>query len=183
MTTRWRIPPRQLVGIFADPNLRRGDADLGEHFDGESERLAAIARPVEQEYLAQLATDGVDRVEGGHGLLEDHPDLASADATHRLDREGGDIFSLEQDLAAADAAHGLRQQAHDRQRGHALAAARFPHHAEGAASPHLQAHAVDRGQGSGVRVERGDQVADVEDDVGRGGRGGRGAHCESQRAN
>jgi hypothetical protein len=89
---------------------------------------------VQQEDLAQLPADGVHRIQRGHRLLEDHADAGAADALHLLRRQGREVEPVEQHLAALDAAHRLRQQAHDGEGGHALAAAGFADDAEGAAA-------------------------------------------------
>ena len=47
--------------------------------------------------------DGVDRIERGHRLLEDHRDLVAADLLHLLLGRVEQVPALEADLAADDA--------------------------------------------------------------------------------
>src|SRR5215468_7355954 len=77
------------------------------------------------ETLGELTANRQHRVQGGHGLLEDHGDLPASHAAHLLLGERQQIASLEEDLPPDDAPGGLRDQAHDAERAHALAAARL----------------------------------------------------------
>ena len=82
--------------------------------------------------------------------------IAAADKLQQVD-------AVEQDLAAGDAPRRLRHEAHDRQRGHALAAARFADDAERASGLEREADAVDRGElAAAVDGEQGAQVAHFE---------------------
>lgn len=136
----------KLMGVFSDPDFRRGDADLAEHINRHLERLLSVGGDMQKKNLAQLSADRLDRIEGGHRLLEDHADAAAADATHFLWWKRREIPAVKQDLAAPNLAHRLWQQPHDRQRGHTLAAARFADDAKRAAPADRKADAVDRGE-------------------------------------
>src|SRR5262249_37648989 len=57
----------------------------------------------------------------------------------------------------------LWQQAHHRQRRHALAAARFAYQAQDLATPKVKAHAVDRLHHTAAQEEIGMEVADFQD--------------------
>ena len=63
------------------------------------------------------------------------------------------VLALEQHLAAGDAPGRLRHQAHDRERGDALAAARFADDAERAAALEREVDAVDRAHLAALRGE------------------------------
>src|SRR4029453_11662873 len=63
-------------------------------------------------------------------LLEDHRDVVAADALHLGLAELQQVAALEADGAADDAAWRVGDQAKNRQRRHALATARFAHHAQ-----------------------------------------------------
>jgi hypothetical protein len=60
-------------------------------------RLAA--RAVQRQDLADLLLDRMQRVERGHGLLEDHGDLVAAHAAQPALVGGEHVLALEQDLA------------------------------------------------------------------------------------
>ena len=103
--------------------------------------MASLARQalVQRDRLADLLADGEQRIERGHRLLEDHRDLVAADAPpSRGSLELEQVPALEADGAADDAAGRVGDQAQDRQRRHALAAAGFAHDAQrlAAAAPH-----------------------------------------------
>src|SRR5207247_6452162 len=71
------------------------------------------------------------------------------------------IFALEQHLAARDAPRRLRHQAHDRERGDALAAARLADEAERAPALEAKVDAVDCAHLTLLAMERGAQPASV----------------------
>ena len=99
------------------------------------------------EVLTDLETDGVDRVEGGHGVLKDHRQVPPPEGAHLLAVAGelvdADIplVAMVGDGAALDTGE-LGQKLHDGGGGDALAAAGLPHHAEGAALIELEGDAV-----------------------------------------
>src|SRR5438067_8959997 len=101
------------------------------------------------------------RIERGHRLLEDHRELVAAEASQARGRKLQEIFALEQHLAAGDAAGRLRHEAHDRERGDALAAARLADDAERAAALEAKVDAVDRAHLTLLTVERGAQPANL----------------------
>ena len=78
--------------------------------------------------LHQLVADGVDRVEAGHGVLEDHGDILAPDVSHLLLVEGEQILAVEGDAAAHDFA-GFLQQADDGIGFHGLTGTGFAHDA------------------------------------------------------
>ena len=173
----------KLVRIFADADLRRRDADLLEHLDGTLECGARRDLLVQQEGLGQLLADPVHRVQGRHGLLEDHADLARAHLVDRLLRHGHQVLAAEQDPARRDVSHGARQQPQYRQRGDALAAARLADDAERMARADLEAHAVHGPHEAGFGVELDGKVLHVQQDLAAGtgaiGRG-TGHRCRSR---
>jgi hypothetical protein len=72
------------VRVVLDALLWVGDAHHVEKLDRALKRLLLGVATVEAEPLPQLATNGVDRVKRGHGVLEDHRDVVSADVLHLL---------------------------------------------------------------------------------------------------
>ena len=72
------------------------------------------------------------------------------------------IGAVEADRAGCDPARGRGNQTHDRQRGDALAAARFADEPERASGLEREAHAVDRGELAGLDGERRPEAFDLE---------------------
>src|SRR5207237_4388061 len=102
-----------------------------------------------------------------HRVLEDHRDDVAADIADLALRQAHDVAAapvvVQEDLAADDAPGRARHKPHDRERGHALAAARLADDAERLAAVEVEREAVDRPNYPGARVEVGPQVADLED--------------------
>ncbi|MNZ76415.1 hypothetical protein D3C78_949180 [compost metagenome] len=116
------------VQQFKDPRLRR----------------FACQAFVHQQGFADLFFDAVQRVQGRHGLLEDHRNAIAA----QLSQLAG--IGTHQFLAAiADAAGcpgiGLRQQLQDRVGRHRLARARFAHQRQAFAGADVQAQIAHHG--------------------------------------
>ena len=103
-------------------------------------RLPAHAA-MQDERLGDLRADPVQRVQRGHRLLKDHRDPVAAQAPHRLFGEAHEFAPLEPDRAADPRALG--REAHQRQRRHRLAGARFADHAEALALVEAEGRAVD----------------------------------------
>ena len=72
----------QLMRIAAEPALRVGNADLSEHLDRACARGGAGKPAVQEQNLANLLIDGVQRIERGHRLLENDGDVVAAHAAH-----------------------------------------------------------------------------------------------------
>ena len=94
-----------------------------ERLDRPVPGLLALDLLVELDLLGDLVADAEHRVQARQRLLEDHRDVVAADLPHLVDRHRQDLAAVEPDLAAGDDL-GRRdvEQAHDRQRGDALAA-------------------------------------------------------------
>src|SRR5690606_15836551 len=152
---------RQLVGILVDPPFGRRDAHRAQHLDGLGARRGLVELLVQAQRLADLVADGIDRVQRGHRLLEDHRDLVAADAPQRRFVARGEVRAAQADRAALDAA-GRRHQPHDRQGGHALAAAGFAYQAQRLAGHQRKADLVEHRGAAAARVERHGQALDLE---------------------
>jgi hypothetical protein len=127
--------------------------------------LADLA--VQQQRLADLVADRVQRRERGHRLLEDHRDPAAAQGPdgfalgierRDVDRRRVRRRIVEQDRSAADAGD-LRQDAQDRLRGHRLAGAGFADEGDRLAFRHVERQPVDGAEGADVGFEIDRQVA------------------------
>ena len=115
----------ELMRILLEPARRIGNADQAEQFDGARARLVRVHAEMDGERLGDLQSDGQDRIERGHRLLEDHRDFAASELAHLLFRERQQIAAVEHHAAFGDAAGQSRQQPHDRQRRYRLAGAGF----------------------------------------------------------
>jgi hypothetical protein len=165
----------ELVRVLVHAALGLGDLHHAQHFHGALHRIGAAGLLVQLHRLGDLPAHGEHRVQRGHRLLEDHGDAVAANLAHLA------LAQLHQVGAAQP--HGARvtprrrgHQPQDRQRGHALAAARFADHAQRAAGAHRVGNPVDRTHHAGQRVEVGAQVVDFEQRLagGEGGVGHRG---------
>ena len=149
--------------------LRLGDADAPQHLDGLAPWPRAARSPWCRAIgLGDLLADREERVQRGHRLLEDHRDVVAADRLHLGSVSAEQVAAVEADRAADDAARRVGDQAQDRQRGHALAAAGFADDAQRLAGAQREGHAVDgRAPAPTGREEIGLQVLDLEHGRGR----------------
>ena len=72
----------ELMRIALEPALRIGNADLGQHLDGARARRGAGQAAMQQQNLADLLLDRVQRIERGHRLLEHDGDVVAAHLPH-----------------------------------------------------------------------------------------------------
>ncbi len=164
-------PAGELVGIVTQPALGPRDADHPEQLRGTHAGVCDADLLVRPDRLDHLLLDPEDGVEAGHRVLEDHRDVAAADLPHVALRQRREIEPVEHDGSALDPAGRLRQQPHDREVRHALAAARLADEPEPLAGLHLERHAVDGVDRSLVRAEPDDEVIDREEGHQRFNRG------------
>ena len=113
----------------------------------------------------QLVADGGDRVERGHGLLEDHGDLAAPYGPHlrAVALVAGEVLSVEDHLAPADEAGRALQELHHGQLAGGLAAARLAHDADDLVLEQLVGEAVHGVDDAYGRAELHPQVAYIEE--------------------
>ena len=152
------------MGIAAVAPLGLGDAHLFEDFDAQPPGLGPVHAPVQPKRLRHLPAHRDHRVQAGHRLLEDHRYAVAPDASQLPVGHPDQVPAAEHRRAGLHPAV-LRQKPHDAQRGHALAAAGFPHQAHGDAAGDVDIHAVDgdRPVLPSVRSEGRDQVSDFKD--------------------
>ncbi len=112
------------------------------------------------QHLADLPADGEDGVQRGHRLLEDERDLPTAYAPQLRGGRPQQVDALEERLAG-DGGRG-RQQAQDRHRADALAAARLADEPEHLPGRQRERDPVDGVRGAAVGVEPHGEIADVE---------------------
>ena len=125
--------------------------------------------------LGKLVADAEHRVQGGHRVLEDEPDLGTAHVAKPCRVEREQVLAVEQRLARDDLGRRHGEQLEQREHGHALARSALAHHAQQLALVQVEADAVDRvhhatARGSEARAH----VSHLEH--GRAGR--RATHCE-----
>src|ERR1700754_2818089 len=92
--------------------------------DGALARLAPQTAAMAQNDLHDLVADGEARIERGHRLLEDHGEPVAPEITQGVVGDIEKVEAVEAD-SAGDLGRTLRQEAHDGERGDALAAAGF----------------------------------------------------------
>jgi hypothetical protein len=122
---------------------------------------------VEEKDFAELVTDAVDGVEGGHGLLENHADITAPDGAELIVRKGGEFLPVEVDAAGEDAAGGLGEQTVDGESSHGFAATGFAYQAEGLTGLDGEGDAVNGGEKPLVRLKGGGEVLDGKEGHGK----------------
>ena len=152
----------KLMRIFQRPPLRFGDPDQAQHVDRLLPGLPGGDLPVQPDHFGDLVADPHHRVERGHRLLEDHRDAIAADLPHLGLVELEQIGAFEHHGAADDPARRIGHQPHDRQRGHALAAAGFADDRERLAAANHERNVVDRLEQPRIGEEHRVQVLHVE---------------------
>jgi hypothetical protein len=166
--TRWRMPPESLCGYSSMRRSGRGNVHAPQQFDrtlARRSRRDAAAMP--QDGLDDLIADGEARIERGHRFLENHRQTVAAEVAQSLVGHLQKIEAVETDRAG-NLGGVFRQQAHDRERGHALAAAGFADQPKRRALGDAEIDAIDRmGSATVVAVKNDPQVPDVDQrDVG-----------------
>ena len=138
-------PAGEFVRVCVDPPGSVGDADRVEHLDRQLAGLPVVDVAVGADRLDDLPADPVDGVEGGHRVLEDHPDPLAAELAKlglaRLDQVGPAQRDRPLDPRVRRAG-----QADDRLGGDALARARLADDRQHLAGGEVEGDAVDRAQ-------------------------------------
>ena len=148
----------ELVRVAVEALGGRRDAHLVEGMDGFLTRGGAGESAMALEHLEEVLAHRFDRVERGHGVLEDHGDLGAAHAAALLGAHGKHVLAGKLELVGLDLGV-LGQKAHDRLHGDALARAGLTHDGEELAVEDREVHASHGLDEAAVRVERGAQVA------------------------
>src|SRR5882762_955895 len=137
----------ELERVGAELRLRLGEADLVQKLDRAQPRLRRGQSAVLPQRLRDLESHREHRVERAHRLLEDHRDLGASQRLQIAVR--GLQETASQIVDAARSVHrGVLawQQAHDGERRHRLAAARFSDQRDGAALGDVEADALEGAQ-------------------------------------
>ena len=147
--------------VLVDAALGLGDADAPQPVDGLGARRVAAQLGVRLDRLDDLVADAHHRVQAGRRLLEDHADAPAAHGAHLRLGQAEHVGLIQMHAAAGDGAV-LGQQAHQRQRRHALAAAGLADQREGLAALDRQAQAVDGAHDAGIGVELDLEMIDLD---------------------
>ena len=148
----------KLVGVFVYPLPRLGNANQLQQLNGPVPGGLFVQALVELQGLRNLVSNGKYRVQGGHGLLENHGDPVAPELPHFLFGQGQKVLAVKDDAAALVPAGGRVHQTHDRQAGDAFAAAGFTHNAQCLSLVQGKGDAVHRLGNTGIGVEIGFQV-------------------------
>ena len=146
----------ELVRIFAGALARFGDADFVHGLDGPLPGRAAAELLVQPQSLGDLFADGVDRVERGQRVLEDHRRVLAADGAHFALREARQLAAAQGDGIGLDRRF-RRRQAQQGQGDAGLAAAALADHGQGAALVQRErgvVHGVERLAAQAKRTDR-----------------------------
>lgn len=139
------------MGVIAKAALGRGEGYLVHGFENSLAEVAAGELGVVRlDGFGDLSSDGHDGVEGGHGFLEDHGDVAAAVTAHSGFGEGEQGLAVEGD-GAGDAHVGGDaggEEAEDGEGGGGFSGARFADQAEGLAGVDLEGDGVDGALGA-----------------------------------
>ncbi len=141
--------------VLLQPALGFGDADAFQKLQSAGGGLRLRQVLVQHEAVGQLALDGEDRVQRGHRLLKDHPDLVAAHFAHHGGGGGGDvklgaIRPAEAKRARGDGAAAEFHQSHEGEGGHGLPRPAFTDDADGFAWRDGEGHVLDPDDGAAV---------------------------------
>ena len=134
-----------------------------QHLDRAPLRLLLRVVAVGAQALGELPADGVDGVERGRRLLEDHRRAGSAQRAALLGLEREHVGAGQHDGAPRH--RRLRQQPEDRARRHGLAAARLADDREHLAGAHVERDVAHGEHVAAVGREGDVEVADLHGDV------------------
>ena len=101
----------QLVREGAKPGFGLRDLHQPQELEGARARLLPAQAAMDEQHLADLALDRVQRVERGHRLLEDHADAAAADGAQEAVVAADQLLAVEADAARTGATPGDRAAA------------------------------------------------------------------------
>ena len=153
-------PAAQVVGVLPDAALRLGDTHQAQIFDRLFLRVGPVHAEVMLHRLGELQPDGQDGVQGSHGFLEDHADLAAPDISDLEVIEPYQILTLKAYRSPDDAAGRIRYEAENRERADGLPAARLADYRHRLAFLHVVGDAVDRLDDTGGGEKMRSQVFD-----------------------
>ncbi|OPZ42181.1 MAG: hypothetical protein BWY94_02198 [Actinobacteria bacterium ADurb.BinA094] len=138
---------RELMRVVLDAFCGFGDAHLLQHVDGTRDGRIVREAHVDLDALGHEAFDREYRVQAGHGVLEDHRDVAAAHLADLALLQGEEVAALELDAPAHGGVGRHARQTQDRRRRHALAAPGLADEPDQLARRDREAHLVDGAHG------------------------------------
>jgi len=105
------------------------------------------------------------RIQSRQRFLKDHANSRSTQLAHGSLWQGQEVLPVEENATAADACDGARQQAHNDQRGYALAASRLAHQPQYLATPDGEGNALHHVRRPLVRVKRYTEIIDAKQNI------------------
>ncbi len=150
----------EVVGIPGELVRSVGNANQGQQLHGPL--AGRLGRQVKMNFqgLCELATDGQDRIEGRHGLLEDHGNVPPAYTPHSLFIQRQQVALPKADLTANNAPGWSGNQPHNAEGTDRLPTPRLANQRHGFAGAHVIAHPIDGADGPCCGEEIGFEVSD-----------------------
>ena len=161
---------RELMWILIDALLGLGNANKVQKLGGALERLLLGVTTVQTKTLAHLLADLIDRVQGGHRILEDHRDIVTANVLHLFLSHFEDRTTAIANVAALDLSRRHRDKTHDGHGGHGLTGAGLTDDAKGFAAIERVGHTVDSANDAILGMEIHLKVIDLEQMLALGNR-------------
>ena len=152
----------ELMGIGVHALFSVRYAYQGKLFQRAVARLFFAGSLMNDEGFRHLLPDGQVRIEGGHGILEDHGDALAADGTEFLFRTMKQVRAVQHGGTAFNAARRHRDEPHHGVAGDGFSGPGFPHDAERFPRRHVKGHVSHRPDDAGPGVEGGAEVPDGE---------------------
>ena len=153
---------RELVRILIDALLGLGDTHEVQKLGGTLERLLLGVATVQTKTLAHLLADLIDRIQGGHRILEDHRDIVAANVLHLFLGHFEDGAAAIANVTALDLSRRHRDEAHDGHGGHGLTGAGLTDDTQGLATIERVGHTVDSANDAILGMEIHLKVIDLE---------------------
>ena len=155
--------PGELMGVFVGP--LPGDTHQFQHLLGPLHGGVFIQALMELQALGDLLPHGEHRVQGGHGVLEDHGYVLAPDLVHLGGGEVEDIPAFDHQPVALHHPGGIRHQPEDGQGGGGFACAGLPHQADGLPVAQLQVDAVEGVDDAVLGLIADHQVFHIQDEL------------------
>ena len=153
---------RELVRILVYALLGLGNAHGVQQLHSALQRLLLGVAAVQAQALSHLLADLVDRVQAGHGVLEDHGDIVAAHVLHLRLGHVEQVVPAVEHGPALDLSRRHGDEAHHGHMGDGLARTGLAHHAEGLAAVQRVGHAVDRAHHAVLGMEVHLEVIDLQ---------------------
>jgi hypothetical protein len=133
---------RQLVRVVVHAALRGRDANPAQHLDGLRAGGGLAELAMDHRRFRELRADPVERVQARHRVLEDHRHLGPAEPAHAAVGHADELLAVDPHLAGHLGRLAV-EQAHDRERGDALARAGLADDRQRLAAGDGHRHALD----------------------------------------